>query len=51
MVKRKIKNQTLIDIWKSMSKKEKFALILFIMLLILTAGELDVEALRPFGRG
>ena len=34
-----------------MSKKEKLALILFIMLLILTAGELDVEALRPFGRG
>ena len=51
MVKRKIKNQTLIEIWKSMSKKEKLALILFIMLLILTAGELDGEGLRPFGRG
>ena len=51
MVKRIIKNQTLIDIWKSMSKKEKLALILFIMLLILTAGELNVEALRPLGRG
>ena len=41
MVKRTIKNQTLIEIWKSMSKKEKLALILFIMFLILTAGELD----------
>tara|TARA_Y100000591_G_scaffold320991_1_gene335234 strand:+ start:3129 stop:3284 length:156 start_codon:yes stop_codon:yes gene_type:complete len=51
MVKRKIKNQTLIDIWKSMSKREKLALILFIMLLILTAREMDVEDLRPFGRG
>ena len=51
MVKRKIKNQRLIEIWRSMSKKEKLALILFIMLLILTAGELDAEALRPFGRG
>ena len=51
MVKRKIKNQTLIEIRKSMSKKEKLALILFIMLLILTAGELNVEALRPSGRG
>ena len=51
MVKRKIKNQTLIEIRKSMSKKEKLALILFIMLLILTTGELDGEALRPFGRG
>jgi hypothetical protein len=51
MVKRKIKNQTLIEIRKSMSKKQKLALILFIMLLILTAGELDGEALRPFDRG
>lgn len=51
MVKRKFKNQTLIKIWKSMRKKEKLALILFIMLLILTAGELDRETLRPFGRG
>ena len=51
MVKRKFKNQTLIKIWKSMSKKEKLALILFIMLLILTAGELDGETLRPFGGG
>ena len=51
MVKRKIKNQTLIEIRKSMSKKEKLALILFIMLLIFTAGELDVEGLRPFDRG
>ena len=51
MVKRKFKNQTLIKIWKSMMKKEKLALILFIMLLILTAGELDGETLRPFGRG
>ena len=51
MVKRKFKNQTLIKIWKSMRKKEKLALILFIVLLILTAGELDVKTLRPFGRG
>ena len=51
MVKRKFKNQTLIKIWKSMSKKEKLALILFIMLLILTERELDGKALRPSGKG
>ena len=34
-----------------MSLKEKIALILFIMLLIFTAGELDVENLRSFWRG
>jgi len=42
---------SLIEIWKLMTLKEKIALILFLVLLILTAGELDVEALRPFGRG
>ncbi len=41
MVKRKVKNQTLIEIWKSMSKKEILALILLIMFLLLTKGELD----------
>jgi len=44
-------NESLIGIWKSMSPKEKIALILFLILLILTAGELDVETLRSFGRG
>ena len=48
---RKKSNQSFIEIWKSMSIKEKIALILFIMLLIFTAGELDVENLRSFGRG
>ena len=48
---RKRNNQFLIEIWKSMSLKEKIALILFIMLLIFTAGELDVENFRSFGRG
>ena len=48
---RKKNNGSLIEIWKSMSIKEKIALILFIMLLIFTAGELDVENLRSFGRG
>tara|TARA_A100001011_G_C13611572_1_gene556259 strand:- start:176 stop:322 length:147 start_codon:yes stop_codon:yes gene_type:complete len=43
--------KSFIEIWKSMSIKEKIALILFIMLLIFTAGELDVENLRSFGRG
>tara|TARA_S200000501_G_scaffold308491_1_gene298041 strand:- start:149 stop:298 length:150 start_codon:yes stop_codon:yes gene_type:complete len=48
---RKRSNKSFIEIWKSMSIKEKIALILFIMLLIFTAGELDVENLRSFGRG
>tara|TARA_Y100000996_G_C22450245_1_gene613548 strand:- start:187 stop:336 length:150 start_codon:yes stop_codon:yes gene_type:complete len=48
---RKKSNQSFIEIWKSMSIKEKIALILFIMLLIFTAGELDVKNLRSFGRG
>ena len=51
MMRRKRNNESLLGIWKSMSLKEKIALILFLMLLILTAGELDVETLRPFGRG
>ena len=48
---KKRNNQSLIEIWKSMSLNEKIALILFIMLLIFTAGELDVENLLSFGRG
>ena len=32
-------------------KKEKNAFVILLMILIFTAGELDVESLRPFGRG
>ena len=48
---RRKSNESLITIWKSMSSKEKIAFVIFLMLLILTAGEIDVENLRPFGRG
>ena len=50
-MRRKRNNESLLEIWESMSLKEKIALIFFLMLLILTAGELDVETLRSFGRG
>ncbi len=48
---RRRNNESLIGIWKSMSIKEKVALVIFLILLIFTAGELDVESLRSFGRG